>query len=200
MSETAPETTPARRPPAASQGGGFWSHKYGPLPAWGWAALAGGGALVYWFWKRKQSSTTAGSTTATAPSSAASAIGTLQSEIDQLQGDVSQLGTVASSIGSGSGGGGAGGSSASGTVVTSTATSGKSTGSTSGSGSPAALYWHAKLKEWTASGKKTTEPSGYYTIAGKRYYWHARPAKGKAPYFTLGKKVATPPSGVATKG
>lgn len=64
---------------------------------------------------------------------------------------------------------------------------------------PVAWYWHALLGYFTANGDRHDHASGYVTIAGVRYYWHASPASGE-PYFTRDGHRASPPSGVAVWG
>lgn len=60
-------------------------------------------------------------------------------------------------------------------------------------------YWHAVGEYFTLNGVRKAHTSGYVTIAGARYYWHASPTSG-VPYFTLNGKGAKPPSGVAAWG
>jgi hypothetical protein len=78
--------------PKAKGGGGIFARKYGPLPGWGWAALAGGGALAFFWWRSRESkAATAATTSATAVSGTgatgwANAAAALQQEIDSLQG------------------------------------------------------------------------------------------------------------------
>lgn len=68
-----------------ARGGGVFQRKYGPLPGWGWALLAGGGALAY-FWWRSRSKTQAASATGYTGTGSGDAIDSLQSEIDALYG------------------------------------------------------------------------------------------------------------------
>jgi hypothetical protein len=78
--------------PRPKGGGGIFARKYGPLPGWGWALLAGGGALALFWWRsREAKSATAATTAATAVSATgatgwANAAAALQQEIDSLQG------------------------------------------------------------------------------------------------------------------
>jgi hypothetical protein len=69
-------------------GGDFFSRKYGPLPGWGWALLAAGGALAFFWWRSRESKASTSSTTSTALTGSgwAGAANALQQEIDQLQG------------------------------------------------------------------------------------------------------------------
>lgn len=41
-------------PAPAHTSGGFWSRRFGPLPAWAWAGLGLGGALAYSVWSRNK--------------------------------------------------------------------------------------------------------------------------------------------------
>lgn len=54
MSEAAPErrTPPPSSPARSSSGNDFFSKKYGPLPGWGWAVLAGGVAVAYLLYRK----------------------------------------------------------------------------------------------------------------------------------------------------
>lgn len=77
--------------PAPKGGGGIFARKYGPLPGWGWALLAGGGALAFFWWRQRENKSTAATTAATAVSGTgatgwANAASALQQEIDSLQG------------------------------------------------------------------------------------------------------------------
>jgi hypothetical protein len=74
----------------APKSGNILQKKYGPLPGWGWAVLAAGGALAFFWWRSRESK--AAATTATTASTAISGSGwsgaanALQDEIDGLQG------------------------------------------------------------------------------------------------------------------
>lgn len=91
MSEQAVEVTPPR---PQAQRGNMFTRKYGPLPGWGWAALAAAGAVGYMWWRNRQATTAAAASTAgTAPTGQAGPgidygpqIATLQAEVQQLQG------------------------------------------------------------------------------------------------------------------
>lgn len=58
MSESAPERT--------NRGGNVFTRKIGPLPMWGWMAIAGLLAIFYYLYKKNQASKTAANTTAAA--------------------------------------------------------------------------------------------------------------------------------------
>jgi hypothetical protein len=81
---------------APKGGTGFFQQKYGPLPGWGWAAVAAGGALVYFFWKSRKAATSApgstvtvtAATAATASTGYAGSISALQNEVSALQGQL----------------------------------------------------------------------------------------------------------------
>ena len=96
MSEAAPERT--ARAPAPKAGGNFFTKKYGPLPGWGWLALAATGGVVFiWYRNRKAaaaatttSATTAAGTAATDTGNPGADTAALQSEIQQLQGAESE--------------------------------------------------------------------------------------------------------------
>lgn len=97
MSEQAPETG----------GGGFsFSKKYGPLPAWGWIALAAVGAGVWWYVRSRKAAAAAAapaaSSTDTSSTDYAGELSTIQSEVQQLQGAESTE-TGSASQGSGTG-------------------------------------------------------------------------------------------------
>lgn len=87
-------TTPAgavaadaqRSAPKGSGADNIFSRKYGPLPGWGWALLAGGGALAFFWWRSRKAAEATTATSATAASGWANAASALQREIDQLQG------------------------------------------------------------------------------------------------------------------
>jgi|SRR5215467_13184209 len=93
--------------PPDGGGGGFMSARWGPLPVWGWAVLAGGLALGAFFWLRKGKQGAAAASQAQPAATAAtggpcydsagnsvpcgqadyaSQIADLQAEIDNLQG------------------------------------------------------------------------------------------------------------------
>lgn len=78
--------------PKTRGGDSFFSKKYGPLPGWGWALLAAGGALAFFWWKERkgqQATATTASTAMTAYSGSGweGAVSALQAEIQQLQGE-----------------------------------------------------------------------------------------------------------------
>lgn len=56
MADTIAPPAPA---PAPAKGGGL-SRKLGPLPVWAWVALAAGGGIVYFLWKRKSAASATG--------------------------------------------------------------------------------------------------------------------------------------------
>jgi hypothetical protein len=94
MSTPAPEA-PARGGPAAparpAAGTGF-AKKIGPLPIWGWTAIAAAAGVGYVLWRRAHpkaaasSTSTSTSTTTESQTDYAGEISTLQAEIQQLQG------------------------------------------------------------------------------------------------------------------
>lgn len=93
-----------RRPAAAGGGKDLFTRKYGPLPGWGWAVVAGGAALIYFYWRSRQKAQAAtASTTGSAASygvtsttgyDTAASQAALQAEIEQLQGALSRTGTA----------------------------------------------------------------------------------------------------------
>ncbi|MFZ0665049.1 MAG: fibronectin type III domain-containing protein [Acidimicrobiales bacterium] len=75
----------------APKSGNILQKKYGPLPGWGWAVLAAGGALAFFWWRSRESKAAAATTAATAytaisGSGWSGAANALQDEIDGLQG------------------------------------------------------------------------------------------------------------------
>ena len=117
MSEAATETpTRARATAAPSAGGNFFTKKFGPLPGWGWAALAAVGAVGYMYWRNRQNAAAAaaGGDTAGAAADNSGAVtdditgqlSTIQTEIEALQGAESTEGSSTGGGTSGSGGGG----------------------------------------------------------------------------------------------
>jgi hypothetical protein len=111
----------AARPGEKQQG--FFSRKYGPLPGWGWSLVVAGGALAYFWWRKRQAAGSTAAATGTTAGATASSIGALQREIDALQN-----GTAGTTSGGGGGtvGGGTGGTG----TTTSGTTSGTGTGTT----------------------------------------------------------------------
>lgn len=86
--------------PKGKQGGSIFSKKYGPLPGWGWALLAAGGAFaVFWWRKREESKSTASATAYTAAATGtgwSNAANSLQDEISALQGQAATSKTSSS--------------------------------------------------------------------------------------------------------
>jgi hypothetical protein len=88
--------------PAGSGLDDFFAKKYGPLPGWGWTALAAGGAGLY-VWYRDKHAASTGTSTATGTSSAttgfdyAPSIAAQQSEIQALQQGQAASNTAATS-------------------------------------------------------------------------------------------------------
>lgn len=89
--------------PERSGGGGglddFFGKKYGPLPGWGWAGIAAGGAYLYYRAKHNASAASTSSTASTGysgttPFDYAPSIATLQSEVQGLQAGESGEGTT----------------------------------------------------------------------------------------------------------
>src|SRR5215831_11020376 len=100
-------------PPAG--GGNILQRKFGPLPGWAWAGLAGAGALAWWYFRNRgkgagQSDTGTSDTLAATDESAVGddiqgQLSTIQTEIQNLQGAESQEGsTTPANSGSSSGG------------------------------------------------------------------------------------------------
>jgi Fibronectin type III domain len=91
--------------PAPKGGDSLFSRKYGPLPGWGWALLAGGGALAFFWWRSRESKTTTATTASTTPATGtgwANAANALQAEITALQGSsATSVTTTKTSTGSG---------------------------------------------------------------------------------------------------
>ena len=95
MSEAAAER-PTRTSPPSSSGapGNVFTRKFGPLPGWGWAALAGVGAIVYMWWRNKQGANAAAAastpdTTGAVGDDVQGQLATIQTEIQDLQGEQS---------------------------------------------------------------------------------------------------------------
>jgi hypothetical protein len=95
MSEAATETTPGRAaPPRAGAGAGIFQRKFGPLPGWGWMALAAVAGAGYLWYRNRQGSQAAQAATSTDQTAASDAVGsdiqgqlsTIQTEIESLQG------------------------------------------------------------------------------------------------------------------
>lgn len=109
MSEAAPERPTRTAPPSSAGAGNAFTKKYGPLPGWGWAALAAVAAVGVW-WYRSHSGASAAQAAASQDTTAATGddiqgeLATIQTEIQDLQGEESTEGGT----GSGSGGGGGG--------------------------------------------------------------------------------------------
>ena len=117
MSEAATETpTRGSRPPSGGASGNIFQRKFGPLPGWGWAALAAVGAAGYLWYRNRQGASAAQAAASTDQSAATQAVGddvqgqlsTIQTELQNLQGSESQEGetTPANSGTSGASGGG----------------------------------------------------------------------------------------------
>ena len=113
MSEAAAEG-PTRTRPAASSGasGNVFTRKFGPLPGWGWAAVAGVAAIGYMWYRNRSGAAAAANAAATQPDTAAAVgddiqgqLATLQTEIQDLQGTESTEAEGTGSGGSTSGGG-----------------------------------------------------------------------------------------------
>lgn len=109
MSESTPErpVRGSQAVPAGSRapGAGF-SRKIGPLPVWGWTALAAVGGVGVWWYLRHRKATSSTASTATTTSTASSTstdyageISTLQAEIQQLQGEPSTPATTTTTQG-----------------------------------------------------------------------------------------------------
>jgi hypothetical protein len=110
MSQPATER-PASGPSAPPAGGGsILQRKFGPLPGWGWAALAGVAAAGYLWYRNRQGASTAASTAASDTTGAVGddvqgQLSTIQTEIQGLQGQESTEGsTTPANSGSSSGG------------------------------------------------------------------------------------------------
>lgn len=93
MADAEPVKVDAPPPPKQS----IWTRKFGPLPGWGWAAVAAVGAAGYmWYRNRSSSSSTTGTGTSSTTGSQTSTgtggtdyapqLATLGAEIQQLQG------------------------------------------------------------------------------------------------------------------
>jgi len=105
MSEAQAET-PTRAPaPSAGASGNVFQRKFGPLPGWGWAALAALAAGGYLWWRNHQAN--AASSSAATPDQTAADTGvnddvagqlsTIQTEIQGLQGEESSEGSTPNS-------------------------------------------------------------------------------------------------------
>lgn len=104
MSETAAERTGGRSqsPPPAGGSQNVFQRKFGPLPGWGWMALAGVAAAGYLWYRNKQGSSAAGSAATSDTTAADTAVGddvqgqlsTIQTEIQNLQGSESAEGST----------------------------------------------------------------------------------------------------------
>jgi len=116
MSEPAAETpTRASRPPSGGASGNIFQRKFGPLPGWGWAALAAVAAGGYLWYRNRQGASAAQAAASTDQSAAAQAVGddvqgelaTVQTELQNLQGSESQEGeTTPANSGTGGASGG----------------------------------------------------------------------------------------------
>jgi PASTA domain len=92
-------TERASRPKGKQAGGSVFSRKYGPLPGWGWALLAAGGAIAIFWWRSREESKTAPATAYTAAATGtgwANAANSLQDEISSLQGQAATSKTSSS--------------------------------------------------------------------------------------------------------
>lgn len=67
------------------------------------------------------------------------------------------------------------------------------TGGGGGTGGGTGLYWTGHGFTQGKGGPATSPKSGFMTIGGKKYYWHA-----DKKYFTLNGRRATPPAGPVT--
>ena len=112
MSQPATER-PVSGPGAPPAGGSsVFQRKFGPLPGWGWMALAGVAAAGYLWWRNKQgaaaasaANTAATDTTGAVGSDVQGQLSTIQTEIQNLQGSESQEGsTTPANSGTGSSG------------------------------------------------------------------------------------------------
>lgn len=79
-------------------GGGadnFFTRKLGPLPVWAWAAIGAGGAYLWWRHKQNTAgaSTTSAASTADTGTDYGPSFAAIQSEIQQLQGEESAEGS-----------------------------------------------------------------------------------------------------------
>jgi large repetitive protein len=127
MSETAPEAPPApKKKPARGSG---LTKKAGPLPVWGWGALAALAAGGYLWWRSRQSKSSATSSAATTSTSSATDAA-LETELQQLLAEQSGSGYYTSTTGTGTGSGGGSGSGG-GTTTKTTAPATTKTGTTS---------------------------------------------------------------------
>jgi len=109
MSEAAAER-PARGPGAPPAGGpNIFQRKFGPLPGWGWMALAGLAAAGYLWYRNKQGASAATADTGTEDVSGAvgedvqGQLSTIQTEIQGLQGaEAAEGSTTPANSGTGS--------------------------------------------------------------------------------------------------
>ena len=111
MSEAAAER-PARGQSAPPAGGGnILQRKFGPLPGWGWAALAGVVAAGYLWYRNRQGASAAAAGAATDTAGAVGddvqgQLSTIQTEIQGLQGEEATEGsTTPANSGTGTSGG-----------------------------------------------------------------------------------------------
>jgi len=114
MSEAATESpTRASRPPSGGASGNIFQRKFGPLPGWGWAALAAVAAGGYLWYRNRQGASAAQAAASTDQSAATQAVGddvqgqlsTIQTELQNLQGSESQEGETTPPNSGGGGGG-----------------------------------------------------------------------------------------------
>jgi hypothetical protein len=160
------------------KGSSILQRKYGPLPGWAWASIAGGGALVWFWWKRREAAkavpATTGSATGTGTGYAGSLAG-LQGEIGALQGQGS------------TGGGGGGSTSGAGTTTIAgpvTGTTGKTTvGKTSAPVTTPSLPDYPAPGGVTVSPSKTSAKVSWGAVAGAPEYHYQ--------VLTLGTKIIT---------
>ena len=117
---------PASKPPAGKGGGSFFTNKVGPLPMWGWIAVAVVGVIIY----RKVSGSGSGSSSTSGTTSASDQAALLNS---QAAADYASLTTAGGSYSGPVGG--APTSITDPTTTTTTTSTGTDTGTSSGGGS-----------------------------------------------------------------
>jgi hypothetical protein len=162
MSE--PTVATAAPPPKKAKGTGL-TKKVGPLPIWGWAALAAVGAGAYiWYRDRKAKSSSAGTASTTSTTSTAGIDESqLAAELAQLLNEEGQGGGASSSGTTGTTGSGGG------TGTTTKTTSSTKTGTTSKTTAKTTARTTSSTKTTTGGGVKKPARAPHQIATSPRY-------------------------------